>query len=118
MLNWDSIWYKQSMRMLLITLSTFMFINSAFSKTYETGLEGIIVKNVGCYSYVKGKVVNKTSVMRTFDLVVEIFNQDGNLVGKGNQRINLNGNSKASVRYIGDTDCRGASTYKFSATPK
>ena len=47
---------------------------------------------------------------------MEIYDSDGDPIDQASQKISLKGNSGETFKYVSDTDCNGAQSFKFTAT--
>jgi len=111
---------------ILTTLPILLLLTGCQETTYQTGIPGVVVKNVECVDAVPQQqtregiafsLVNRSSSNLNFKhrLSVIVLDRDGDPVGRGSTIVRIRANS--GRKFTIDCDCQHASSYKFTLTP-
>jgi hypothetical protein len=90
-----------------------LFIKASFAagSTYETGKDGLVIKEAKCpYNMVFGVAVNRTAQQITGKLEVSLLDSDGDFIWRGLVNLNVgpqNGQNIAVSLGAGDCDGKG-----------
>ena len=90
--------------------------SQSWAQTYQTNIEGVILKNVGCVkgslsNYIKFNVSNRSSKHISGQLLVTIFDSDGDPIDSGSTDISV-GPVSGNKELI-SVDCSAAAKYAF-----
>jgi len=105
---------KNTLKIFGITCALLVFSNHASAQTYSTNVDGVILKNVRCVTagpFISLNVSNRTNQRISGNLVVTLFDNDGDPIDNGLKAIAVGPVSGDKV-FI-NASCGDATKYTF-----
>ena len=85
---------------------------NVFSKTLETNIDGVVIKDLECYSFCTGTIVNRTNInLGVARIELKLFDKDNDPIGSCNSLIALGANSGTGFTAYG---CNGSNAKKVT----
>tara|TARA_X000000368_G_scaffold316774_1_gene254147 strand:- start:59 stop:388 length:330 start_codon:yes stop_codon:yes gene_type:complete len=85
---------------------------NVFSKTLETNIDGVVIKDIDCSYYCRGTIVNRKNInLGNISVNIKLFDKDNDPIGSCNSLIRLGANS--GTGFLAD-NCNGRNAKKIS----
>ncbi len=101
------------MKNLIFSVLTVLFVNIAIAagSTFETGKDGLVIKEGSCYAggeWVKGIAVNRTAQTILGNIEVSVLDSDGDFLWRGLTKVNVGPqNGQDLLIKLGAGNCDG-----------